>query len=419
MRVKIIPSKNNYNEIIAPPSKSIAHRNVIGASLAKGRSVVKNIVLSKDIQATISCMREIGAKITYDNNTLYIDSNGLSSIDENTIVDCNESGSTLRFLIPLFAISNKEVIFKGNGRLLERPLNIYQEIFDKHGLLFKLKEDGLHIKGPLKAGVFEIKGNVSSQFITGLLMTLPLLKENSFIKVIPPFESKSYVDVTLKVLNDFGIKINVIDEYNYEIAGNQNYQSKEYYTEGDYSQIAFFAGLGLINNDLKLLGLERNSNQGDKAIIDIINSMGGLIEDDFTCKKSDLSGIDIDLADCPDLGPILMALATQADGETHIINAGRLRIKESDRIAAMEAELKKLGCEVKSSFDEIFIKGKTLLKGGVVLNSHNDHRIVMALSIISTIAQKPVVIENAESVEKSYPNFFNELKNIGIEVEIL
>lgn len=419
MKVIIKPGKNNSSTINIPPSKSMAHRAIIAASLSEGVSNITNINYSKDILATISCMRKLGAIIEESKDNLVIKGINVLNIKDNEVVDCNESGSTLRFLIPIFALSNKEVIFTGSKRLLERPLNVYKEIFDKQGLLFEYKEDGLHIKGPLRSDDFIIDGSVSSQFITGLLYALPLLKEDSTLTIVEPYESESYINLTVEALNKYGINLDRESNLVYKIKGNQNYTSNDYFVEGDFSQMSFFSALGQINNTLAISGLKVNSKQGDKAIIDIIKDMNGHIDEGsiYVSSPSDLKGTTIDLKDCPDLGPILMALATQAQGKTHIINAGRLRIKESDRILAMETELKKLGCDISSSETEVFVKGKTDIRGDVTLYGHNDHRIVMALSILSTIARHNVVIEGAQAITKSYPNFFNDLRKLGIEVE--
>lgn len=416
MKVTVVPNKNIFTCISVPPSKSIAHRLVIGACLAKGESKISNVDLSRDIKATINCMSKLKADIAYKDKQLIINGS-INRLSEEVVLNADESGSTLRFLIPLFALSDQKVIFKGEGRLLKRPLSVYEDIFKKQNLLFDLKQDGLHIKGPLKPGVFELSGDVSSQFITGLLFALPLLKEDSVIKIKPPFESESYVDITLDILKQFNIRIDKQDDLTYYVYKNQQYSNGEYHIEGDFSQMSFFLALGLLNNGIKITGLNKHSRQGDKAIVDIAKMMNGKVTDDFSCLKSDLKGATIDLHDVPDLGPIIMAMATQAEGKTHLLNAGRLRIKESDRISAMEMELKKLGCKISSTYDEVFIEGKTKIGGKVVLDSHNDHRIVMALSILASIAEKEVTIKNAEAINKSYPDFFNDLRKTGIEVK--
>ena len=419
MKVKIKPGKNNENIINIPSSKSIAHRVIIGASLSEGVSNISNVNYSNDIIATINCMEKLGAKIALKDDSLIVEGINLLDINDKEIIDCNESGSTLRFLIPIFALTDKEVIFTGSKRLMERPLNVYKEIFDKQGLLFKYEDDGLHIKGPLKSDDFIIDGSVSSQFITGLLYALPLLEDDSTLTILEPYESESYINLTVDALNKFNIDLEKENNLFYKIKGSQKYKSNDCTIEGDFSQMSFFSALGQINSIVKIDGLNVNSKQGDKAIIDIIKNMNGNIEEGniYISKPSNLIGTIVDLKDCPDLGPIVMALATQAKGDTHIINAGRLRIKESDRILAMETELKKLGCNITSSETEVFIKGKTKIKGGITLFGHNDHRIVMALSILATIAENEIVIEDAHAITKSYPNFFKDLIKLGIEVE--
>ncbi|NLC95957.1 MAG: 3-phosphoshikimate 1-carboxyvinyltransferase [Erysipelotrichaceae bacterium] len=418
MKVKIKPSKNKTNTIVIPPSKSLAHRSIIAASLSSGTSIISNIDYSVDISTTIACMSQLGAKMNKNDSFIEIEGVNQFDIKDSTIIDCSESGSTIRFLIPIFSLCGKEIIFTGSKRLMERPQDVYLDIFKKQNLMFEYKDDGLHIKGPIKSDKYILDGSVSSQFITGLLFTLPLLDKDSYITIQEPFESKSYVDLTIDMLKKFNIYIEVIDDFNFKIKGNQKYISNNISIEGDFSQMSFFSALGLINNDVLIEGLNKNSLQGDKAFLDIVKNMNGKIIEDkvYESTLSDLKGTTIDLKDCPDLGPIVMALATQANGLTHVINAGRLRIKESDRIYAMEVELKKLGCDISSNKSEVFIKGKTLIEGGVTLEGHNDHRIVMALSILSTIANKEVIINGSEAINKSYPNFFNDLRKLGIEV---
>ena len=418
MKVSIKPNKNNQNIISIPPSKSMSHRAMIGAGLSNGKSTIGNIDYSNDILTTIDCMRKLGTNIIQEDKYLVIEGVDKFEIKEKTVVDCSESGSTIRFLIPIFALSDKEVIFTGSKRLMERPLNVYKEIFEKQGLMFNYQEDGLHIKGPLKSDTFEIDGSISSQFITGLLYALPLLKEDSIIKISEPFESKSYIDLTIQSLKQFNINIDILENNTYKVYGNQKYTPLKTAIEGDFSQMSFFCALGQINDVVNINGLKMDSLQGDKEIVEIIKNMNGKIDEGLIYRSypSELQGCVVDLQNCPDLGPIVMALATQAKGKTHIINAGRLRIKESDRILAMETELKKLGCNINSTDSEVFIEGPTQIEGGINLQGHNDHRIVMALSILATISNKEISIDEAHAINKSYPNFFNDLRKLGIEV---
>lgn len=421
MKIKIYPSKCS-GEIKIPSSKSMGHRAIICASLANGKSIISNLDYSDDILATIDGMRKLGANIQCEKDKLIIE--GIKNFDDlkDNIIDCNESGSTLRFFIPIFSLTGEKISFTGKNRLLKRPQKIYEEIFKEQNLYYFQDEDKIEIEGKIKAKEYFIDGNISSQFISGLLFTLPLLEENSIININPPFESASYIDLTMEVLKEFGITINKVTPLRFEIQGGQKYIAKDYKVEGDFSQLAFFAVLGALNNDLKCTGVNLNSKQGDKAIIDILKKSGVKIEEieeGYLIHKGKVKGCKIDLGDCPDLGPILNVLAMYGEGEFKIFNAGRLRLKESDRISAMEEELKKLGVEIETTEDEIKILGKKNYLGNIEVFGHKDHRIVMSLAIAGTMLEKPIIIDGAEAVEKSYPKFFQDLESLNIKVEYL
>lgn len=421
MKIKIYPSKCS-GEIKIPSSKSMGHRAIICASLANGKSIISNLDYSDDILATIDGMRKLGANIQCEKDRLIIE--GIENFDslKDKIIDCNESGSTLRFFIPIFSLTGDKISFTGRNRLLKRPQKIYEEIFKEQNLYYFQDEDKIEIKGKLKAKEYFIDGNISSQFISGLLFTLPLLEENSIININPPFESASYIDLTMEVLKEFGITINKVTPLKFEIQGGQKYIAKDYKVEGDFSQLAFFAVLGALNNDLKCIGVKHNSKQGDKAIIDILKKSGVKIEEieeGYLIHKGKIKDCEIDLGDCPDLGPILNVLAMYGEGEFKIFNAGRLRLKESDRISAMEEELKKIGVEIKTTEDEIKILGKRNYLGDIEFFGHKDHRIVMSLAIAGTMLDKPIIIDGAEAVEKSYPKFFQDLESLNIKIEYL
>lgn len=421
MKVKISPSICNGNVII-PPSKSMAHRSIICASLANGKSTIKNIAYSQDILATIEGMKKLGAKIEMKEDYVVIEGiKDFSSLQSKEIF-CNESGSTLRFFIPIFSLCNKSITFTGKGRLLHRPQKVYKEVFHSQGLSFIQDHKGITIHESIKPGEFSIKGDVSSQFISGLLFSLPLLKEDSIIHIIPPFESKSYVSLTLQMLETFGIHAYFKDETTIYIPGNQSYHSCDYTIEGDYSQFAFFAVLGAIQNGLSITGVSHESSQGDKKILSILKDFGAIvkeIQNGYYIEHNALRGCEIDLADCPDLGPILCVLAMYSPGNTRIYNAGRLRIKESDRIAAMEEELRKFGVDIHSTEDEIFIKGAADYTCIDELKAHNDHRIVMALSIALACSSSSQIIHDAQAINKSYPAFFEDFKKIHGKADIL
>lgn len=422
MKVKISPSKLKETQIQIPPSKSMAHRAIICAALADGISRITHIDYSVDILTTLEAMRQLGAKITKFDHEVEIQ--GIASFEQcnEAFVECNESGSTLRFLIPIFSLTGKRITFSGSERLLQRPQDIYAAMFQEQGLTLEQAKNNIVIEGSLKAQTYEVKGDVSSQFISGLCFSLPLLKQDSMIKILPPFESRSYVDLTLQMMKSYGVHVEFKDEFTIVIPGNQKYHATDMRVEADFSQCAFYAALGALQGPLDAVGLNSDSFQGDKQILPILRDMGCVIEqvpDGYRFHQSPLKGCCIDLNNCPDLGPILTVLASYASGSTTIINAGRLRIKESDRIAAMESELRKLGVDIQSTEDTIEIQGPSLWKSHEILSGHNDHRIVMALAIGATLAKQPCVIDDAQAIKKSYPRFFEDLKSLGIEVEVL
>lgn len=405
------PLRGNLSVI---SSKSLSHRYVIASSLAKGTSHVHHVLDSEDLVATKNALSHFG--ISFDGNRI---DGGIKAFDQKEI-DCHESGSTLRFMIPLAMLYDEDVIFTGHGRLPFRPLDVYKEVFAKQKLRFDQPVDRelpLTVKGPLRAGRFQVRGDVSSQFITGLLFALPLLNEDSVIELITPLESKGYIDLTLDVLKSFGIKILDVPPF-YYIPGGQSYQVRESWIEGDYSQAAFFMVAGVLSGPITLTNLNLFSKQGDKAIIQVLQKMGAQLEIDEVNHQikvfpSITNGIDIDLSDIPDLGPILMALASVSKGTTHFIHAKRLRAKESDRIDSMEKALRLLGVLVKSTEDEVWIEGTENLLGDVILDGCYDHRIVMALSILSIKAKGKITITGAEAIDKSYPTFFNDYRRLG------
>lgn len=418
--IKIFPQKLTGG-INLPPSKSLAHRAIIAAGLAKGESIIENIAYSKDILATIHGMKSFGVcinEINKDNNRA-LDIKGVSRIEiQNNIVDCIESGSTLRFLIPIALLQgDSEVTFTGTGKLPQRPLDEYYNIFRNENIFYQNEKGNLplRVKGKLKPGEFYLKGDISSQFITGLMFALPLLNGDSKIIITSKLESKAYVDLTMNILNKFGIKIenNLYKEF--YIKGNQSYIARDYKVEGDFSQGAFWLMAGAIGEEIRCKNLNINSLQGDKEIINIIKSMGGIIDinhDFIKANPSKLKGITIDASEIPDLVPILAVAGSVSSGVTKIINAKRVRIKECDRLHAIACELNKIGGDVEELEDSLIIKGNKKLKGGAV-DSWNDHRIAMALAVASIACEEPLIINNSEAVEKSYPNFWKEFKNVG------
>ena len=420
--LKIEPSVLS-GEIVIPPSKSLAHRYVISAGLSEGESTIQNIDLSVDIKATMGCMKALG--VSFDekkemNNrvTLSVKGKGRHFNLEDGIMNCEESGSTLRFMIPIALLQEKEVVFTGKGKLVERPLTVYYDIFSEKGISYSTEEEGklpLKVNGELTHGTYRIPGNISSQFITGLLFALPLVDGDSEIIVEGKFESKPYVDLTVDVLKRFGVNIEEKGD-RYLVPGNQSYQGGSYFVEGDFSQVAFFAVAGMIGKEpVVCKGLNRESLQGDRAIIDIIRGMGGFVEeleDGYIFFPTKTKGIVIDVFLCPDLVPALGLLGALSEGETRIINGERLRLKESNRLAAVASELGTLGADITETKDGLIIKGVKGLHGGKV-KSHNDHRIAMTLAMASLACDGDIYLEGYESVNKSYPGFWEDFNKLG------
>ncbi len=421
-KITINPSRL-VGKVKAPPSKSFAHRAVISAFLSGGECTVRNLSLSDDIQATLSCITKLGAKVEFDEEkkTAFI-SRDADRLKKKVCLDCCESGSTLRFFIPIALCLCENVEFVGTGRLLKRPLRPYFDIFDKLGIAYKKEADRLMITGRLTAGEFYLDGSLSSQFLTGLLFALPLLDGDSRIIIEGGLSSRGYIDITLEVLKKYGIKIENENYRAFTVKGNQKYKQRNYTVEGDFSQAAFFLVAGAVGCNVTCTGLNENSFQGDKKILDLIESTGAKIEKIGVSRfkgiaTSVMHGITIDADEIPDLVPILAVLLTFCKGESRIINAGRLRIKESDRLAAICAELKKMGADIEEGEDFLIIKGRQVLCGAEV-SSHNDHRIAMAVAIAACRAEGPVTINGApKSVQKSYPNFFEDYTQLGGRVE--
>ena len=427
MKLNLRPGKLN-GTIEIPPSKSYSHRAVIAAALAENgkKSKIDNLKFSVDITTTTDIMENWGAEIERFESALEIIGNGGKVAPRDKYVQCNESGSTIRFLIPVGITSENELVFDGKGKLVDRPLDSYYRIFDKQGLKYETTDGKLPltVNGKLKPGNYEIDGNISSQFITGLLYALTLLEGYSKLIINKILESKVYVDLTLEILKLAGIEIVNNDYKSFDIRGNQTYKPFDYTVEGDYSQVAFWIVAGIISanrdNEVKCLHVNKNSLQGDREIIEIVTRMGAKLEifDDYVIvKPSKTKGTVIDISQCPDIGPVLTVLAALSEGETRIINGERLRIKESDRITSIKTELNKLGGNVSEEGDSLIIQGVEGFRGGITVNAWNDHRIAMSLAIASTRCEKEIILEEAESVRKSYPHFWDDFVKMGGEIE--
>lgn len=429
MDITVSPSLSGITgEITLPPSKSVSHRVLFCAGLCGGESKISRLLASADSDATLRVLAALGCEVNRLGEDILV--RGVSPVEysgnETITVDCGESGSTLRFAIPLLSLTGKTVKLTGAPRLMERPQSVYREIFEGAGLLFEQDSESVTIKGSLKPGKYHIKGDISSQFVTGLLLALPLLNGDSLIEITPPFESRSYAELTVKVMFDFGVKAEWLPDSDGIIRlfvnGSQKYKPCDCSVEGDYSQLGFFGAAAAIGGKLSCKGLDINSVQGDRVILDILSRFGADITTDKTgteavisisASENGLKGCEIDLADCPDLGPALMVAAAFAKGETLIYNAGRLRIKESDRLAAMEQELKLLNTDLQIDGESMIIKGRRPLTAPVTVQTHNDHRIAMSLAVFAAYAEQPVTLLGADCVAKSYPDFFKDFAAVG------
>ena len=398
MLVTIRPSPGGIGGVIAaPPSKSMAHRAVLCAALAVGRSHITHLEFSKDISATLSAAAQLCAAVDTGADDAAVQGLG-HFLPLTAPVDCCESGSTLRFLIPIASLTGQPVTFTGRGRLMERPQSVYETLYREQNLRFEQSPAGLTVEGALTPGDYRLAGN------------------------IPPVESRSYIDMTRAVQAAFGVHSRWLDETTLLLPGGQQYHPCDYNVEGDYSQAAFPAVLGAVCGGVTITGLAPDTLQGDAAILDILRRCGAVFTrtgDSVTFAKAPLHGVDIDLADCPDLGPVLMVLGLLCEGTTVIRNAERLRLKESDRIAAMEAELRACGGVLESEGGTITVHGCTnrLHAPAGVLHGHNDHRVVMSLAVLALSTGIPLTVDDAEAITKSWPNFFEAIKPLGAEVE--
>lgn len=398
--------------VIPPPSKSQAHRLLIAAALAHGESMISHVALSQDIEATIRCLEELGAGFSWAGDTVTVrgmGANAMSPLRRMAYprLDCGESGSTLRFLIPIALAVRGGGIFTGRGRLMERPLKPYFDLFDEKGIFYEQKDGVLTVAGMLTPGEYRLPGDVSSQFFTGLLFALPLLNGPSAIIPTTPLESEGYIRMTLQAMGQFGVEMPVTMSLppHYHPQGNQTYRAADASVEADWSQAAFwYAAMYLWDVDVQ--GMNLRSAQGDRVMADYYDRF-------FMWADS------FDLSNCPDLAPPLavMAALRSGGGVTRLTNAARLRLKESDRLASVTAVLRALGADVTEGPDFLEIRGRETLAGGVTVDSFNDHRIAMMAAIAATKCVKPVTITGAQCVAKSYPGFWEDFERLGGKIE--
>jgi len=399
-------------KVRAPASKSYTHRAVICASLAEGNSQIRNFLDCEDTRETIDALRKFGISITEADGNLDIFPSELKAPKEP--IELMASGTTYRFLLPLAAIAEVETRILLGGRLAERPIEPLLDALRQAGVEVKAEGNSIiiHSKGEVQGGMIRIPGNVSSQFISGLLLIAPLSAKGIQIELTTELESRPYIEMTISVMGGFGIEIDDLS-----VAGGQMYKPIDYEVEGDYSSASFLLAAGAINGDVEVTGLNLESLQGDRKIIEILKQMNAEIDindNSIKTKTSKLKGIEIDAKDIPDLVPILAVFGCFAKGETIIYNARRLREKESDRLAAISTELGKMGAYIEETEDGLLIRDGKL--SGARINPHNDHRIAMGCVVAGLNAEGGTVIENSECVKKSYPEFFDDVKRLGGDI---
>ncbi len=398
-------------------SKSDIHRCIICASLADGPTEISFCGLSKDIITTVECIKMYGAAAEFSDGKLIVTPCDKSAIMQGLTLDCAESGSTARFILPVASALCKNVTLTGSGRLPERPMLPLCESLKEHGAAFSSDKLPITVTSPVnKGGVFYVPGNISSQYISGILLMLPLLEEGGEVQITTPLESAGYVDMTVDTMTRFGIKIRK-DGLCYKVEKGQKYTSpKKITAQGDWSSGAFWLCADALGANIVLSGLDEKCPQGDRRITEILESFGAkkiVTREGISFEAGRLHAVEIDASNIPDLVPVLSVVACAARGTTRIYGAKRLRLKESDRLETTKDFLTRLGADVEITEDGLLIHGKGRLEGGVV-DGHNDHRIVMSSAICSLICKGQVIIEGAQAAEKSYTTFFADFDKLVI-----
>lgn len=406
----------------APPSKSYTHRAVICAALANGKSKITNPLLCNDTEATIKVCKMLGAEVNMREDLIVEGTEKLRAPDD--VVDCRGSGTTLRFFTAISSLAPGMSVLTGNESLRKRTVGELLNALTQLGIkAISTRGNGLPpivvFGDDVKGGNVKMRGDISSQFISALLFACPKALKKTTIELTTGLQSKPYVEITIEVLKEFGIKISASDDFReFVVPSQQSFKPLEYIIQGDFSSAAFMLAAGALAGKVNISNLELSSKQGDKRIVHTLKDMGAYVkekENSITVEKEDLMAITIDVLHTPDLAPICAVLATQAKGITRIISADRLRLKESNRLASITNELKKMGANITETKDGLIIKGPTSLKGAKI-DPHNDHRIAMACAVAGLVASGRTVIENAECISKSYPTFVDDMKNIGVDL---
>lgn len=404
----------------APASKSEAHRRMICAGLTQGTTVLHGFMDSEDMTATARCLEALGAELNREDDRLTI-TGRTKTFRRLPVMDCGESGSTLRFFVPIAMALAGGGVFRMHGRLGQRPMDVYRDLFVPRGARWSMGvgADGaaeLTVRGRVACGDYVLPGNVSSQFVSGLLFALPLLQENSTLTVQPPVGSAGYIRMTVEALQQSGIVIEEMGPFAWRIPGGQAYHAHSDMLSGDYSQAAVMLCAGALGHQVRVTGLAKETTQGDRAILSHLRTLGAQITEDETgvsVRGENLCGATLDMSNCPDIAPILALVCQLAKGESRLTGCGRLRLKECDRLAATLDILNALGGNARTEGDTMVIRGVETLQGGVTVDGCNDHRMVMLLSLAATRAQAPVTVQGVEALNKSWPEYLNVVAQLG------
>ena len=409
----------------APASKSEAHRRMICAGLGRGDTVLEGFMPSADMTATMNCLKALGTSFALDGDALTVRGMQKKRGFGLPLMDCGESGSTLRFFVPIAMALTGGCVFRMHGRLGQRPMDVYRDLFVPQGTSWHMSSgaDGaaeLHVAGSLAAGNYVLPGNVSSQFVSGLMFALPLLKGQSTLTVTPPVESAGYINMTLEALRASGIELQEKAPFAWVIPGGQTYQPAGGRLSGDYSQAAVLCCLGAMGHDVTVTGLAPETTQGDRAVLAHLAALGAEVEENeagVRVRGGALRGATLDMRDCPDIAPIVALVCQTAAGESRLSGCGRLRLKECDRLAATVAMLNALGGDARAEGDDMVIRGVAQLRGGVTVDVCNDHRMVMLASAAATVCAEPVTVPGVEALGKSWPGYLDVYAQLGGRAE--
>ena len=420
MNVTIVPTPALSGGVRAPPSKALTHRALFGGLLSNGTTIIHDPLSCDDTEATAAAVASLGAKLERGQESWRVWSTGRLSAPQG-MIECGESGVTLRFTIPISSLVGKDVWLKGSESLMRRPIQPLFESMKQLGAEISFRGTEVRVKaGPAKGGSVQLPGNVSSQFLSGLLLAGPLMEEGLRVKLISTLESRGYVSMTIETMKRHGVSVGINDDMSfYQVMPGQIYKPTEHTIPGDYSSAAFpMAAAAVTRSKILILGLPCDRADPDSVFLDVLSRMGvttRFTSDALHVEGRALKAVNADITNCLDLGPVIAVLGCYAEGETRITGAGRLRYKESDRLSVIRSELRVLGAEIEEIGSGLLLSGPASLHGGTV-DSHGDHRIAMALSIAALNASGPVLIRNAECVNKSYPTYFDDIRALGVDV---